>query len=143
MDWTEERIETLKELWTDGLPAGEIGRRLGVTKNAVVGKVHRLGLPKRPSPIKGAASAGSSTPAPAPKKKPAPVKTLIDLAALKPGMCCWPIGDPGAPDFHFCGGRAISGKPYCEEHCARAYVRPSKGGGGGSSQSSGSAGKAA
>ncbi|MCB2100496.1 MAG: GcrA cell cycle regulator, partial [Rhodobacterales bacterium] len=42
------------------------------------------------------------------------------------GMCSWPIGEPGTDDFHFCGGSAIAGKPYCAEHCAKAYVKASK-----------------
>jgi GcrA cell cycle regulator len=37
--------------------------------------------------------------------------------------CCWPLGDPGAPDFRFCGGEAVAGKPYCAEHAAVAYVK--------------------
>lgn len=51
VDWTPERIELLTQLWNEGIATSEIGRRLDVTKNAVVGKVHRLGLPKRQSPI--------------------------------------------------------------------------------------------
>ncbi len=56
MAWTDEMIETLKELWDQGVSTGEIGKRLGVTKNSVVGKVHRLKLVGRPSPIKRADS---------------------------------------------------------------------------------------
>ncbi|MFI3241780.1 MAG: GcrA family cell cycle regulator [Alphaproteobacteria bacterium] len=52
MAWTDEMINTLKILWDQGISTGEIGKRLGVTKNSVVGKVHRLGLDGRPSPIK-------------------------------------------------------------------------------------------
>ena len=52
MDWTEETIVRLRGFWTDGHSTAEIGRRLGVTKNAVVGKAHRLALPARPSPIR-------------------------------------------------------------------------------------------
>ena len=48
MAWTEERVEMLKQLWTDGLSASQIARKMGgVTRNAVIGKVHRLGF--RPS----------------------------------------------------------------------------------------------
>ena len=113
-EWTPERTEALVKLWEQGLPTAEIGQRLGVTKNAVIGKVHRLGLPKRQSPIKGTAK---------PKKKKVDV---IRLDSLKPGMCSWPEGDPGEEDFRFCGKKAVVGKPYCEDHCARAYVKPSK-----------------
>lgn len=52
MDWTEETIARLRGLWAEGHSTAEIGRRLGVTKNAVVGKAHRLDLPARPSPIR-------------------------------------------------------------------------------------------
>lgn len=150
VDWTPERINTLIALWEEGLPTSEIGRRLDVTKNAVVGKVHRLGLPKRNSPIKGAqtqqaakpapASAPAPTPvekaeepvaevaaAPAPKKAPAkPKKDVIHMENLRPGMCCWPEGEPGKDDFHFCGQPSVPEKPYCAEHCERAYVRSTK-----------------
>ena len=54
--WTDDRIGKLKKLWAEGLTTGEIGRRLDVSKNAVVGKAHRLGLKGRPSPIRRAGS---------------------------------------------------------------------------------------
>jgi GcrA cell cycle regulator len=52
MDWTDDVIERLKALWAEGLSTAEIGRRLGISKNAVVGKAHRLSLTARPSPIR-------------------------------------------------------------------------------------------
>ena len=52
MGWTDEQVEELKRLWEKGLTTGEIGKALGVSKNAVVGKAHRLGLNGRPSPIR-------------------------------------------------------------------------------------------
>ena len=52
MAWTDEMVEELKKLWKEGMTTGEIGKRLGVSKNSIVGKVHRLGLSGRPSPIK-------------------------------------------------------------------------------------------
>lgn len=52
MDWTDEVIERLRAFWAEGLSTAEIGRRMGVSKNAVVGKAHRLALPPRPSPIR-------------------------------------------------------------------------------------------
>lgn len=117
-EWTPERTAALIALWDEGLPTAEIGTRLGITKNAVIGKVHRLGLTKRASPIKGAL----------PGRKPRPVLSadVIRLDRLGPGMCSWPEGDPGSEEFRFCGDRAVPGKPYCEAHCARAYVKPSK-----------------
>ena len=117
MVWTDERIEELKVLWAEGLTTGEIGKRLGVSKNAVVGKAHRLGLKGRPSPIKKAKQPRQAA---APVKEPEPkMKTLVDLSA---NTCRWPIGDPREPGFHFCGAPAIPGKPYCATHAAVAYV---------------------
>jgi GcrA cell cycle regulator len=109
-EWTEDRTDTLRVLWQEGLTTREIGARMGITKNAVVGKVHRLGLPKRQSPI-------------APKEPPAKV---IRLESLSMDMCSWPFGEPGTAEFRFCGRTAVHEKPYCPEHCARAYVRVTK-----------------
>ncbi len=110
-EWTPQTISALIALWNEGLTTSEIGVRLGITKNAVVGKVHRLGLPKRGSPI---------------KPKPEKPVNVVSMAKLRPGMCVWPSGDPGSEDFHFCGDPIVPGKPYCLEHCERAYVKPSK-----------------
>lgn len=192
MEWNEEAVAKLRELWTQGLSTAEIGRHLNVTKNAVVGKAHRLGLEGRPSPIRRAA---------AKKDKAAPVAKVVVKEAAQPAEkveeikktektekvvksvakpqiekektasvvstakvaeekqldmmasvvkkevkpakktkiefstpvelpkrrsmsdCCWPIGDPGTKDFHFCGAKAIPGKPYCLEHVQIAYVK--------------------
>jgi len=95
MSWTEERIEKLKKLWEQGKTASQIAEELaeGVSRNAVIGKAHRLGLQSRPSPVKTAdtsatqnASASSSpTPAPAraapATKKPAPAPAQPQPAA--------------------------------------------------------------
>lgn len=91
MAWTDQMVEDLKRMWDEGLTTGEIGKRLGVTKNSIIGKVHRLQLVARPSPIKkkedtkkeDAASAPTQTKAkeikasPVDKKpaKPQPAKT--------------------------------------------------------------------
>ncbi|MGB1026659.1 MAG: GcrA family cell cycle regulator, partial [Rhodospirillaceae bacterium] len=85
-------------------------KSLGVSKNAVVGKAHRLGLKGRPSPIKRTKKE---------VKVDHKIKSVVDLGA---NSCRWPIGDPKEPGFHFCGKMAIPGKPYCGEHCAIAYV---------------------
>ena len=85
-EWTPDHIKTLIALWNEGHTTSEIGSRMGITKNAVVGKVHRLGLPKRGSPIK-----------PKPEKK----SNVVSMAQLRPGMCVWPTGDPATDDFHF------------------------------------------
>ena len=95
MSWTEERVATLKELWEKGLSASQIATELGgVTRNAVIGKAHRMGLASRPSPVKGeAAKARPAAVKKAPvKKQPKQRVTLLDLTDR---MCKWPIGHPG------------------------------------------------
>src|SRR5215472_2238771 len=67
MEWTEEKIAELRILWAEGLSTAEIGRRINVSKNAVVGKAHRLDLPARPSPIRRDGPRLSSRP-PAPRR---------------------------------------------------------------------------
>ncbi len=62
MDWTDDVIERLKALWTEGHSTAEIGRRMGISKNAVVGKAHRLMLLARPSPIHRAAAGEAANP---------------------------------------------------------------------------------
>ena len=120
MGWTDEQVEELKRLWDKGLTTGEIGKALGVSKNAVVGKAHRLGLNSRPSPIRrgedDTAAANTSTQQPVEKKK------LFTVNDLTSSSCRWPIGDPKDEDFHFCGKEALPDKPYCAEHAAIAYV---------------------
>ena len=130
IDWTPDRVKTLMALWAEGISTLEIGRRLGVTKNSVVGKVHRLGLPKRQSPI-------NSTPrSPRVAKlvqpiRPAPVAIpraadMVKMEELTAGMCNWPEGEPGQDDLRFCGQPSVEGKPYCAHHCARAYVKSTR-----------------
>lgn len=153
MDWTAEAIERLKALWAEGHSTAEIGRRMGISKNAVVGKAHRLNLSARPSPIRRDATprpapvprAPRPLPAPAPMQRlaPAPVPRPMPAAAPQPvaaapvvrsfpaarprlgaRTCCWPIGEPGTSGFRFCGAEPMAGKPYCMEHAALAYVKP-------------------
>lgn len=116
-EWNESRIETLKSLWNEGLSTSEMGVRLGITKNAVVGKVHRLGLPKRQSPIR----------TPVRRVVETEVRTdVVRIEELTTSMCRWPMGEPGAHGFDFCGRSSVDGRPYCDEHCARAYVKPDR-----------------
>ena len=132
MSWTDDRIAQLQKLWDQGLSASQIAAELGegVTRNAVIGKAHRLGLKSRPSPVKtdqpkAKAPAKSENPAPAkakPAPKPAaPKSKLVTLLDLTERVCKWPIGHPGDEDFHFCGAPSEAGHPYCAKHCAEAY----------------------
>src|SRR5436189_5300969 len=67
MSWTEERIERLKKMWHDGATASQIADELGgVSRNAVIGKAHRLGLEQRPSPVKAGEEKEARKAAPAP-----------------------------------------------------------------------------
>lgn len=78
MAWTDERVETLKKLWADGLSASQIAKQLGgVTRNAVIGKVHRLGLSGRAAPSQPARR-------PAPRPAPRPAKPAAAKAAPAP-----------------------------------------------------------
>ncbi len=123
--WTPERIAEVTRLWGEGLTTAEIGKLVGITKNAVVGKAHRLGLPARPSPIRRQGSGGSSssvTTMPRPVAK-APVKPIRQIALSTSGACCkWPFGHPGEENFRFCGSLALVNKPYCPEHYHIAYL---------------------
>ncbi len=116
MSWTDEMVAELTKLWEEGLTTGEIGKRLGISKNAVVGKAHRLNLQSRPSPIKQSVV----------KKKKEETKKRIGLLDLTHNMCRWPVGDPKDKDFHFCGKQIGAGGTYCKEHAAQAFVSPSK-----------------
>ena len=60
MEWTAKAIDLLRALWAEGHSTAEIGRRMGVTKNAIVGKAHRLDLPARPSPIRKQDATGAA-----------------------------------------------------------------------------------
>ncbi len=153
MDWNEETIARLRALWDEGHSTAEIGRRLGVTKNAVVGKAHRLMLPPRPSPIRrggeghtprrampkrttgptlppmtAAAPALSVAPRVIVPIRPVPVAPVLRAVSIsrmttRTSPCCWPIGEPGTPSFRFCDDGAMANKPYCAEHAALAYVK--------------------
>src|SRR5579872_4291029 len=81
MEWAEETIIRLRALWDEGLSTAEIGRRLGVTKNAVVGKSHRLDLPARPSPIRREGDDSCTRMPHAPRPPRAPLVTLAPLAS--------------------------------------------------------------
>jgi GcrA cell cycle regulator len=160
--WTDDRVEVLKRLWNEGLSASQIAAELGgVSRNAVIGKVHRLGLSGRgKAPAPGANVGGAPAARPKPKPVPrtpsaptavqaadpepealddepgvtltphfatqadlpaVPVSERVTIMELRESMCRWPLGDPTKPDFRFCGGRAITGLPYCSHHAQIAY----------------------
>ncbi len=144
MPWNDENVSKLRELWDQGLPTAQIGKLLGFTKNAVVGKAHRIGLERRPSPIRRTAVKPDRKKARSPvtlklnfeitkeetnsSKEVTPYQTNVkSLIAPAPKRGCeWPLGHPDEADFHFCGKDRFDDKPYCLEHCAIAYVIPEK-----------------
>jgi GcrA cell cycle regulator len=152
MSWTDERVETLKKLWQEGHSASQIAKTLGgVTRNAVIGKVHRLGLsgraapsqptrplykPARPSrPVSSHERVVNDRPSAPRRSEPAAARPVISnpvtpyvetpgtatVLTLGSKMCKWPIGDPSSDAFSFCGRVASDGAPYCVEHARVAY----------------------
>ena len=149
MSWTEERVARLTKLWADGLSASQVAAELGgVTRNAVIGKVHRLGMSgrvkqsskassnaKRPARkggyirvnraslkstrANGASAAAAQTPAREDVVAPKPKR--LKLIQLTESTCKWPLGDPQEEDFCFCGHSIKTDTPYCEYHCNLAY----------------------
>lgn len=134
MGWTDERVEQLKTLWAEGLSASQIARVLGgVTRNAVIGKVHRLGLAGRAGPARAERPRSSLShksvvrmAAPEPEiieEDPVPLEdgNFATVLTINDRMCRWPIGDPSENQFHFCGRKPKSASPYCEAHARKAY----------------------
>lgn len=149
--WTDDRVELLSKLWGEGLSASQIAAALGggVTRNAVIGKVHRLGLSGRaktgagqaqrqakPRPPAVTGTADAARPVPRPEegyRGPAavderwadevqiPESLRVSILELRDSMCRWPLGDPSKPDFAFCGAKAVTALPYCGHHCRIAY----------------------
>jgi len=151
MAWTEDRVEVLTKLWAEGLSASQIATKLGgVTRNAVIGKVHRLGLSGRAKPSRPATKRTSkpsaprtrtvartvpkpaATPRVAPiappppiEAKPLPSGEYATILTIRDHMCKWPIGDPSTDDFSFCGRKTDPAAPYCDAHSSVAY-QPSR-----------------
>jgi len=142
MEWNEERVAALARLWREGLSASQVARRLGgVTRNAVIGKAHRLGLTMRDAPsrpnlpsakmpaVKPPKRSASETRAPSPPPRAiavAPLSFAVEVAptatlmSLDEDGCRWPIGDPARPGFGFCGRTRNRGGAYCAEHAPRS-----------------------
>jgi GcrA cell cycle regulator len=145
--WTPERVEQLQGFVVAGLSCSQIAAQIGVTRNAVIGKIHRLGL----SPVRPPGAMARSCPprardprAASPRRRlrllwsdggavtpevegaPAAVESaepcsLLDLAQ---GKCRWPVSDTvggGTADFVFCGNAVIEGLSYCAGHARMAY----------------------
>lgn len=140
--WTVERIELLKQHFEAGLSCREIAADIGVSRNAVIGKLSRLNLTRGRPVAERKLHDRTSAPRP-PKAVPrlqfemlaaiygeadaAVVTGPIDdanrcsLMELDDNSCRWPISTPGAEDFCFCGNAAHDGQPYCAGHSRLAY----------------------
>jgi GcrA cell cycle regulator len=153
MSWSDERVDALRTLWADGLSASQIAARLGnVTRNAVIGKVHRLGIPGRATrsrpPRRAPHAAGArftrrrpqfafttnpalprllasnGEPVPAVEELAIPLAERKYTLTLTENCCRWPIGDPKQEGFHFCGRSRLPDLPYCAFHVRRAFRPP-------------------
>jgi len=144
--WSTDRIEQLKRCFDAGLTCSQIAREIGVTRNAVIGKMNRMGL-SRPRDVLSAQMRRASKLARAKPERNwrrltiiAQRKMLRDafpvaepeeipiyngrgctLLELKQGQCRWPINEPGAENFCFCGNEAFQGFSYCAGHARLAY----------------------
>jgi GcrA cell cycle regulator len=144
MEWNDERIETLTRLWREGLSASQVARHLGgVTRSAVIGKVHRLGIagreaPSRPHAVVGRPASGRPRASPggtrrhaAPRAPRLSVQPRVVFEApatatihtLTQHGCRWPIGEPDQADFGFCGRLRAGAGPYCAGHAPMAVRR--------------------
>jgi GcrA cell cycle regulator len=145
--WSTDRIEQLRRCFNAGLTCSQIAREIGVTRNAVIGKMNRMGL-SRPRDVLSAQMRRAAKLARAKPERNwrrlsiiAQRKMLRDaypeetqpeeipiyngrgctLLELKQGQCRWPINEPGAENFCFCGNEAFQGFPYCVGHARLAY----------------------
>ena len=137
MSWTYERVEKLKQLWEEGLTASRIAAELGeVTRNAVIGKAHRLGLSGRMASKKsngGISIIRKKRINISQNQKVINIAPIInepmnptDFENIKDGLCRWPLGEPEEIDFKFCGRNTQEGFVYCQSHYKQAYQPLSK-----------------
>jgi GcrA cell cycle regulator len=139
--WTSERVAQLRGCVSAGLTCSQIAAEIGVSRNAVIGKMSRLGLsrPRSMAAAERQRAAGRSRSdnvtrlfsqhrilmrlPPEPLQPPETIRNGngCSLLELTPGKCRWPINEPGAPDFCFCAHQKVEGLPYCVGHARIAY----------------------
>ncbi len=121
--WDELKLEKLQDLWKQGHPISKIGDMLGVSRNSVAGKAHRMGLPKRTSPISSIKKEKSSDEINNEiTNENIPLKIKLRGVQWSRIKCCWPEGDPKQNNFKFCGKDIFPGRPYCDKHSLLAYT---------------------
>jgi len=138
MSWTEEKVSKLKELWGKGNTASQIAEIIGgISRNAVIGKAHRLNLSAK---IKTRTAASSknfdenleATNVTSKRGRKSKFKSLIiekdfepenpkQLEELDESSCKWPIGHPDEKNFYFCGRSSLKDFSYCKLHLLYAY----------------------
>ena len=137
MSWTTEKVEKLKELWGKGNTASQIAEIIGgVSRNAVIGKAHRLNLSAkiktRSSSNNYNADANLNSDIRQRRSRKSKFKSLIiendfepenpkQLEELDENSCKWPIGHPNEKNFYFCGRSSLKDFSYCKLHLLYAY----------------------
>jgi GcrA cell cycle regulator len=142
--WTIERIELLKSHFAAGLSCREIANEIGVSRNAVIGKLSRLSLTREKTLKLPKNDGGRSRPKSVPRLQYRMLRKLFNevpaaesgqailseqhcsLLELSEEKCRWPISHPGEKDFCFCGNRPLGGLPYCAGHSRLAYQAGSR-----------------
>jgi GcrA cell cycle regulator len=122
LPWPEQAIERLRAYHAEGYSAGMIARAMGLTRNTVIGKLHRLQIRSVPNirfPNRGGRTvAAKSIPVPIPDS--APESRNLTLEAVSDAVCRWPSG--AGPVYSYCGHVTQEGTPYCVFH--QSVARP-------------------